>query len=678
MITYETTRPLSVFEARNYTTTEYYTVVAVADTADRHEWRSTYHDYIVSNGVVSSFSSTAMAATEWDDTYTYNEYAATLSVIGFSSSASYLTVKNWYASAEFLSSKSTTWQPYTMLVTTTSSTSSSVFYVSTNYTFEATVYTKDGTNIGTTTSAKSSIGLWYPTTYSDYEYGGTTTGQMLVSSSRTYSYLRTTYSSVTLSAPYEIGTIILAQGDERFYSFTHVPSVLSDTDTSNDGIPSFLSDHASSFTQQTFYPVLLTSQVSLLTYLNDASTGVITNPATTTGVTYYLPTSSAGTVTYTVTTGNKLPRETTTVSYQKSTLSSFSNTFGYSSWTMTAFTALTYIESTTLSEFSTTESTYLARTNGDSTTSTYAARTTTTASYTFTQRMWSGFPRSYYQGSYTRLYTDSNYYEWAGSWFLDSTYGVFNGGATSSWVSVVPVVVKPIRYSTEYMGDFSYYQPVPQAGGMKAPNAMKQSNNAGTNIGLSPAIYYPFVSSVQRNVVVPVVYKATSAEEVDGAKTVLGVVTYTYSGGSFTYMGAKYTDVTAWRYRWKDFVLSWTRKTTNSSTRGETTGTASMTIQGAATASAWANGGYLLGGYLPVSTAPEIAVRNPAGRKVSIISTDGSYETTQSIWTNYSSTTEKHILRVERTVPVYYTTTASTAAPAIGFYNAGNAYQIYP
>lgn len=438
--------------------------------------------------------------------------------------------------------------------------------------------------------------------------------------------------SVTASVELERGTILIASGKEWLWKDTASITGGESVGASAD----LLTNIATSFTRTTLWPNVQTSLVEFLTFTGTSSTAIstVTNSADTTALSSN--NVSASFTTATITAGNNLPRSTVTTPGYNSGITGGGITAGFASQTFTVRVTNGSFGTTTGSSFSqvvsTIASTVTARIGMNTTTAVIAGTTTATISRTLTVRDT--------RSVYTTVNSSSSTGESSGSTVTQEVTNTVDVGMTVT-----------ANHNSQSPSD-QYLQVVPGRGAMKIFSAMKQSNAAGTNIALASSIYYPFVSSVQENVMVPVTFKSRSA----------------VTGGSSI------------SYKWKSSTLFYTTKTANSTTNGKTTGTAQFSIVGSPEDSAYsARGSNVLGGYSPVSSAGNLAVFVPAGRKATSYDTGEDSSTATVIRHGVNSSSVATTVRVERAIPAFRTSTTSSNGGVIFAYERnGSAVVTFP
>jgi hypothetical protein len=208
-----------------------------------------------------------------------------------------------------------------------------------------------------------------------------------------------------------------------------------------------------------------------------------------------------------------------------------------------------------------------------------------------------------------------------------------------------------------YFNTFDIQQRAPQAGLMQTPDSMAQTNAAGTNLTCNAAFYYPFTSSVQQNVVVPVPMN-TTAMQTDTA------------GNS-----------TSWDYQWSSFTVSFTSATSYTSLSGTNTltlwdsssSTAALSLAGSASDEYWqeynhnGNDNFVFGGFAPVSSASEMAAMIGGFAGTSYDETGGS-TTYLTIRTTQEESSLQGTVMVEFSLSVFVTdTTAGDSLPVVSF-----------
>jgi len=531
----------------------------------------------------------------------------------------------------------------TLSTTSTFTDTWSVYTTTTDSSDNVTITTAQTTTMFT---GVSSSGTYISSDYYGDTYSTTTVTSFTATGNGTVTFV-TAYATESLTAPYEIGTVIVAEASEWLWSFSG---------TCNNSI---MTDIASSFTQTTFWQSLSSATYNFITDSNSVATTLIgdasitafttqvvgiTASTYTTTITTDNTWSSSGTDTTTIFTDYNIPRATTTLEVdQTTTLSSGSFTAGYASYSVVLpidsidLAYRSYTASVKLTVSTTYSGTSFAQVGLNTSTFSATLASTTTNVYTAIQ------------------ITQDTPYQTGSSISGISTgisWGVFK--ASTSFYAVYSSIVPMTNAAT-------YYQQIPGIGGMRTPQSMKQSDTIGTNINLSVSIFYPFAFSAQQNVVVPVTYNGSTVQ-IDTAQTSIQTLTSTYSSRNSsttsTYTSFSYTNVTNWSYSWKDFSLSWTSATSTTSTNGVSSGSSSsfgaMAVTGDDNSSYWQTiQASVLGGYTPISSMAASAVFLPGAFTAISYDTAGSTTTDKGLRTTLMTSTLSKTVRVESVLPAF-------------------------
>lgn len=555
---------------------------------------------------------------------------------GFSTVSNYFSIKRSYEVGTTIGTSTTTTTTFStnyesgsssisisgVFVTTATGTITDFFSTTTTSTREVDVYTStiSGSRV---TITEISEGQTFTTTGSD---------------SRTLTHIVTTSTAFTFTEAYDVGTVVSAE-NEWFWSLTVTPEL-----TITALIPQKVSEIAVSFTQATLWPLVTSNAISFVTYANSPSLTTFANAEDTEQEDYDI-TGLVFTETTIAYTGNIPLGVTTDIIFSSSaTTSSFtrgiaSNTFGALTTGGTTYTVPSVYVTSGLTVLPADQ------------TVTMSASVKTTTLYT------RAIPYPYsYQGSSSSS-TTVNFF---GTVFSNS-FGMQQGSSE--------MVTVRLGYSSLSLGgDNTYFEPVPKMHGFRAPQNIAQSASIGSNLNVGGTIHYPFFSSVQNNVMSPVVYPfPTTAIAIDSDKTAL--TTFTFE--SDTYEDTVFTDVTRWRYSWSSFTLHWTSETTATSVSGTktitvpgtSTGTGTIGVAGDNNDERWENGGNVFGGYPPYSATAEEGVYPPNAVYATTISTNGVSSEATASRSSYYSTSKLGSMQVEEVLPWFYTYGA-TGAPA--------------
>lgn len=509
------------------------------------------------------------------------------------------------------------------IATTTSSTDGTTSYNTTaSLATTTSIYTSSINSLSQTTSATTSIDVTVTSNVSTFDdgSGGTITGP--ATSSSYYNYTTTT--DTYCAASVEIGTIVSADGLEWLWSFT----VGSESTTVLGGSYRFITNLANSFTQQTFWNHYSQQEVTFLTFEGNATTDstTITNAESLTTFTtnsYAYTTDGVSTVTLSL---GDLPIATATEDLVSTYFATGTFSDGFTS-NVISFPddGFTYSTTITLSVESTTSSTVLFGFENAST-GVITASTVATTSYVI-----------------TAVADGSTFY------IASSTYGTTadNGNTTAYSVqfSGVTNVIIANHNANLLLGDSTIFQRVPKMGGMQTPNAMHQTDGTGSNITLADSIYYPFVSSVQENVLVPIPLNTTAN---DGTNN--------------------------WSYSWSSFSIYWTSASSYTTASGtstltrfsSSTGSDVLSTAGADSGEYWQGISSAFGGYSPVSSAAELAIYAPGGIHATIYDSTGGTVSEKTIREDISTSNFSGSIRVEENIWIYSLTDGG-ALPFVGF-----------
>lgn len=477
----------------------------------------------------------------------------------------------------------------------------------------------------------------------------------------------------TATAPIEYGTVVSAQGNDWLWSFTGVPVLGASFDSNSY----FLSDIAATFSQQTFWNTYTTSTLPYTTYTavsnatvgNDASsTAMNTNGydvSSSTGTyeatdvfypegsdvtsdsfieSWTYTSTSIFTTASTVTTGSNFERDTTTVAIPITILDTGTIVGGIpaNSYVSACFT----YSSVSIAVVSSTTSTIAQiAPYVDMLTASVAVPIQVTTTYTYSTinpYSYSGSASASSSGAYADSAETSSYASYSSSTVYHAATTVF---------PIAQVAQSAYTYGY-YILPTEIYEQVPRVGAFHTPYAMRQTDGMGTNISLSPSIYYPYTSSVVQSVLTPIPYNGTTN---DGTNN----WSYSWSSDSLSYTSATSTT-----------TLSSTSTVT---TWNSTSSSGVMVTEGSDTNTYWTQNcsSYIpltaFGGYSPISTAAEIALFSPGAMQAVSYDSAGVSSTQNTIRYSYTSSTLIGTIRVENTIPVYSTTTASGGLPMTAF-----------
>lgn len=474
-------------------------------------------------------------------------------------------------------------------------------------------------------------------------------------SSRSYTETVTTTTTIVPTNYIEIGTVVSAEPEDWLWSFTGVATSFTDSASSH-----FLTNLATTFTLHTFWATYSASVVSFTPFSTTYST-TLTYAANSSTFEYngYETTSSAS---GDVTTGDLLPKVTSSSSYDATMLGVSFSTYGSDSYLYTADQNGTFSYTTTTNLETTMTNTVLFGTGFDSSTGTISQLVYNVTSQTsITALVFNGYLSGH---SYSESSSGTNTFI---GYQTDTHTGGYHSSYSSSWQSFIAstqTFTVGVN-ATDFRADsITAFQRVPKHGGFYSPDEMKQTDGTGSNISIAPAIYYPFTSSVQSNVVVPIPLN-TVAIQTDTDKTVV-------SGDSTIF-----TDLTTWNYSWSSFSLSWTSADSYTSINSLTTtktdtviqsssSTASMATDGDNGGEYWESVGIAFGGYSPVFTAPEIGIYAPGGVHATVYDTAGNSTTSKIIRTALVNSTMQETVRIEIEVPGFNPTSGGDL-PFVGY-----------
>lgn len=604
MQTWNTTQAQSVFGAFSSSYTSSY---SDADSEDSASWgggasygtTSSGDSYTYSSSSTYSAIGTALQSTSGDvyttvtvtaaQTYSFSEtgnltnQAGTNYAQGANNAPPYVPYEE-YAIFETTSYNNQTSTSYTVTANyavTTTATQEWDYTTTTTYQTTQSEYTSSSTSTtaysststfstSTYTTATTSANVIVTDTQMPYPYDSSySTGYFFFpnSSSSQITVTQFSYSIISISSPIEYGTIVSADTDWLWAITTPT--------TDYDSNSYVISQIGDSFTESTFWPTLFTSACSILdgngaTYSIDASTTAFTATA------YWMNAvdEDFNPITYasTTTTGDEFPRVTTSTSFNSTTFSTYSFTDGIAS--ASASVAGTIATTFSSNVRSTTGSTILIPVQNNSTTTTIGVSTMVQSTYSCATN---AFNAPFVALSYS------------------SQRGVF--GSTQC-------ITVGETYAQATYANGKTFQQVPGQGGFMAPDSMQQGDNVGANLSVDSPIYYPFVSSVQQNVVVPVPSNTSVYQSYDASNN--------YQ-----------TNVTSWNYQWSFPTVSYTSATSQSSSYtfgpatasssstyaewSSTSSTAQFEVESVMDVAYWQNAGPVLGGYSPVSSASEFA-----------------------------------------------------------------------
>ena len=551
--------------------------------------------------------------------------------------------------------------------TTAISTATAVAYSGTN----TTVKTNSTTYLSTSSQSTQTTGTSFVSTgTTTYDNGDGNTG---TAENDTYSIFTTTvpYTSTTYTTSseiptgwYDVGTVVSAEPNEWLWSLTYVCEANEPLNTDL----AFISDLGNSFTLATFWPSYVSNTIKFYTYGQSIPSATFSQAASTTAFTINYPLGNSDTYTLPVTSGDDLARSTSSTTLNSTEMDTTGFTDGYSPYT---YGVVTDVSTVYMSVSSTTSSTMLVQTDLDSTTTTISANTYVLTSYSFTvDELGNAYQAS---GEFHTTFLPAVN-------FVSSS--AFQQGKAATDTSVV--------YPTLWNGvaaSIQVFEKVPKLNGMYCPSAMGQDDDIGTNIGIYPAIYYPFTSSVLNGVVVPLrvnttTTNGTSTVPTTAASTVTGTtLSFGYpitSSTSYNY-DYTYTDVSSWSYAWSSYTLSYTSGTSYTSESDSSTVTlvstfstsTNMEIEGDNGGAYYSNpqGPYILvshsqtglpvpaGGFSPISTEQQQVVYFPGGRAVTSVDSTGGTTSSLTIVSSSSQNSFCETLYVEQSIPAYATST---------------------
>ena len=571
--------------------------------------------------------------------------------------------------------------PVYTLGTTTDATTTKVYTTSSQFSTSVKSYTTSsyGGSTYLTSSSKSvnTTGTSYVSTGENYWQNST----IYITAVSTVNYTGYTALPSTVSNPVDIGTVVSAEGHEWLWSATDTPTGGGSIDTDIN----FISDIATSFKQATIWPIYFSSSVQYYTY-QGPTTITVNRAASTTAFSIddfeqdFTSTDDTYDIVYT--SGNNIERDTASAYGLNIVSVTHSFTDGIDSYS-TVVNIETFDLATTLKVNSTTTSTVMVNCSGNYSTTTISVNTTATQGYTYESPL--------------------TYNDYIGSG--GSTYA----GGSSSFTSFMEATLQVLGFAMPQPVPFASMQPiekVPKANGMYSPFSISQTAAIGTNINLTPTIYYPFASSVLPGVMAPLRLN-TSVSQVDTNKTAVTTTTesYSYSYLSFGYPkstgytytdSSAYTDVTTWSYAWGSSNLSYTKKQSYTSVSNSATVTAystsshtgALNVEGdngrdcysAPTPSLVGSGFQAptpVGGWAPFTTDKALLIYAPGGRAVTNYDTSGGSTTTLTVISQLTSASLSETVHVESMLPVFSTTAGDWPVTGFGAYE-GQAYYYAP
>jgi len=456
------------------------------------------------------------------------------------------------------------------LTTSTTQTATGIFNTSSTFTETVPIYTSSiatltagdatytsatsATATGTVTLTNSS----YSYTYSDF--GGIYTASSGFTSTDNVTSAVTTTDTFNVTGPYVLGTVVSAE-NEWLWSITAEETAFAPL--ANTAVY-IIADIADSFTLQTFWPGTATQDVTFGSY---TATGNSTyaNPDSYTTVTYntLVP---AGTSTATITSGDYISRAAMTTTYQNYSLGTSVISGGVLGNSFVCPSAITFENSVVTNIPVTQETIVLFPINSDYTTISFTTTLLAPTTLSFTD---------FYTNSYLASFSSSatNDRSRMSSTIFYAQTNVVNTCIDTYWG----------QFITD--GSLNIFEQVNLMGACKSPASMAQTDAAGTNLSINPAIYYPFTSSVVENVTVPVPLNTTA----------------TNSGSA---------GVTSWSYSWSGAGLSYTSQTTN--TAATSSFVSAIAPEGNSNNSYFqsaplaSNGYQPFGGYCPVASASQV------------------------------------------------------------------------
>jgi hypothetical protein len=422
------------------------------------------------------------------------------------------------------------------------------------------------------------------------------------------------YTNLTVSGPYDIGTVVEGN-DYWLYSYDN---------SQTWGFPS-----GGTFTKATFWNDTTQRTVEFFTYTAVPSISY-TNPAETWNGNIASLGAAVG-MTVTNATGFNIPHGTSTAfgNSQGTTNYTFSGGIGSNSGVGPG----TYEVELTGAKNTTTPATVLMLLGQNRFTTTVGTATTAETAYTRTASITPADPwRSHYMAS-------STYYTAVVGTGSASNLAATNASGFVQAKGATKVTNIQTLLSVFNGSGVDVFQPVPLVGGRKQPRSISQADGTGTNLSISPSIYYPFYASVQSNVITPIKRN-----------------------------GSAVTGSTTWKYKWDSFTLNYT--TQNSLTSGS--GSGSIVQVGANSTHGWrqvpafpAVGG----GTPPVSTGSALVVLKPGGVGITTYDSAGNSGTSRTIVTGYDTAAVGGSAQVMTNLPIISVSTGEVGGslPYVAF-----------